>query len=177
VRRRLLEPRPRADGGLHRERRSFINQAHIDRIIVEGGRATGVELAGGRTLRASQFVASTVDVNQTFQEMVGPDQLPATSTPRWTTHHYTPWALYGVHLALNEAPRYTSTDFDPNVNRAMKQNIGSETLEQLMGVHRRCRTRRSPPRSSIGAGPPDDDRPDPARAGTSTPPYAWHVVP
>jgi phytoene dehydrogenase-like protein len=155
---------------------SFVNQAHIDRIIVEGGRATGVELAGGRTLRASQFVASTVDVNQTFQEMVGPDQLPADFNAKVDNHHYTPWALYGVHLALNEAPRYTSTDFDPNVNRAMKQNIGSETLEQLMGVHKAVQDKTIPTEIQFGAGPLTMIDPTQAPPGKHTA-YAWHVVP
>jgi phytoene dehydrogenase-like protein len=155
---------------------TFVNQAHVERIVVEGGRATGVELARGRTLRASQFVASTVDVNQTFQQMVGPEQLPDEFSAKVERHHYTPWGLYGVHLALNEAPRYTSTDFDPNVNRAMKQNIGSETLEQLMGVHKAVQDKRMPTEIQFGAGPLTMIDPTQAPPGKHTA-YAWHVVP
>ncbi len=55
---------------------TFINQARIERIILDGGRATGVETSDGRVIRARRFVASTVDVNQTFQQMIGPEQLP-----------------------------------------------------------------------------------------------------
>lgn len=155
---------------------TFLNQAEVERIVVEGGRATGVELAGGRTLRARRFVASTIDVHGTFHDMVGREQLPAAFDTRVDAHHYTPWALFGVHLALREPPRYTSTDFDPNVNRAMKQNIGSETLEQLMGVHRAVQEKRMPTEIQFGAGPLTVIDPTQAPPGMHTA-YAWHVVP
>src|SRR6202163_3594323 len=50
-------------------------QVRIDRIVVEGGRAAGIALADGRTVRAN-FVASTIDVHQTFESLIGPEQLP-----------------------------------------------------------------------------------------------------
>ena len=43
-------------------------QAHVARIVIEGGRATGIALADERTVRARQFVASTLDVHQTFED-------------------------------------------------------------------------------------------------------------
>src|SRR5713101_8866530 len=50
-------------------------QVAIDRIVIEGGRASGIALADGRTVRA-KFVASTLDVHQTFEKLVGREQLP-----------------------------------------------------------------------------------------------------
>src|SRR6187551_437124 len=52
-------------------------QVRTDKIIIENGRASGIELDDGRTVRARQFVASTIDVHQTFEQMVGREQLPA----------------------------------------------------------------------------------------------------
>ncbi len=155
---------------------TFINQARIERIILDGGRAVGVETSDGTVLRGRRFVASTVDVNQTFQQMIGPEQLPAQFAAKVGAHHYTPWALYGVHLALREAPRYTSTGFDPNVNRALKQNIGSETLDQLMGVQAAVRDKLMPNDIQFGAGSPTTIDPTQAPPGMHTA-YAWHVVP
>lgn len=155
---------------------TFVNQAPVERIVLEGGRATGVELADGGVLRARRFVASTVDVHQTFDEMIGPDQLPAAFTDKVAGHHYTPWALYGVHLALSEPPRYTSNTFDPDVDRAMKQNIGSESLEALMGVHRAVAAKQMPTEIQFGAGPLTMIDPTQAPPGKHTA-YAWHVVP
>jgi phytoene dehydrogenase-like protein len=52
-------------------------QVRIDRILIEAGKATGIALADGRTVRARQFVSSTIDVHQTFENLVGRSQLPA----------------------------------------------------------------------------------------------------
>src|SRR5215469_13146121 len=49
----------------------FQNQVEIDRIVIEGGRATGVAVGDGRTVRAKHFVASTLDVHQTFESLIG----------------------------------------------------------------------------------------------------------
>lgn len=48
----------------------------VHRILVEKGRATGVELAGGAVHRA-RAVISNADVRRTFLELVGREHLPA----------------------------------------------------------------------------------------------------
>ena len=55
----------------------FAPQVELDRIIIEGGQATGIALKDGRTVRARQFVASTLNVHQTFEDYIGRAQLPA----------------------------------------------------------------------------------------------------
>ena len=68
---------------------TFQPQVDIERIVIEGGRATGIALDDGRIVRAKQFVASTLDVHQTFESLIGREQLPqqfckkldASSTP------------------------------------------------------------------------------------------------
>ena len=52
-------------------------QVNIARILVEGGKASGIVLQDGRTVRARQFVASTLDVHQTFETLIGREQMPA----------------------------------------------------------------------------------------------------
>ena len=155
---------------------TFLNQAHVSRIIIEGGRATGVELADGRTIRARQFVASTLDVHQTFESLIGREQLPAELLAKLDKFKYTRWTLFGVHLALREAPNYASSAFDPNVNRALKYNIGSETIASLMQAHDEVEQGRVPSRTQFGAGALTVIDPKQAPPGRHTA-YAWHVVP
>ncbi len=79
-------------------------QAHVARIVIEGGRATGIALADEHTVRARQFVASTLDVHQTFETMIGRAQLPEDFRRKLDGFKYTPWSLYGLHLALQREP-------------------------------------------------------------------------
>lgn len=150
--------------------------AHVERIIVEAGRATGVELAGGRTLRARQFVASTIDVPQTFRKMVGFEQLPAAYQKKMENFKHTDWSLYGLHLCLKELPRHLGTEFDPNVNRAQKVNLGCESLEQLFALHAEVAAKKIPSRVSFGTGQITYFDPTQAPRGYHTA-YAWHAMP
>ncbi|HUF99070.1 MAG TPA: NAD(P)/FAD-dependent oxidoreductase [Ilumatobacter sp.] len=154
----------------------FLNHSHVDRIIVEAGRATGVELADGSTIRARQFVASTVDVDQTFNRMVGPEQLPTEYVDKVNGFKHTGWTLFGIHLALRELPRYTSEQFDPNINKALKYNIGCESLEQLFTLHDEVDAGKVPSRVSFGTGHITYFDPSQAPPGHHTA-YGWHAMP
>jgi phytoene dehydrogenase-like protein len=155
---------------------TFLNQAHVERIVVDGGRATGVELADGRSLRARRFVASTVDVPQTFGEMLDPADLPAEYRRKVEDFRGTPWTLFGLHLALREPPRYASAGFDPNVNRALKYNVGSESIASLEAAHADVVAGRFPGQIQFGGGALTQLDPSQAPPGFHTA-YAWHVVP
>jgi len=150
-------------------------QVRIERIVVEGGRATGIALADGRTVRAN-FVASTIDVHQTFEDMIGREQLPEAMRAKLDGFQYTAWALYGLHLALHESPRFAAATFDPNINRALKWSIGADTMEDLFAAHRDVQAGRVPSLVQFGAGPLSLIDPTQAPPGKHTT-YAWHVMP
>ncbi|HYO41261.1 MAG TPA: NAD(P)/FAD-dependent oxidoreductase [Nocardioidaceae bacterium] len=157
---------------------TFLNHADVTKVVVSQNRATGVELADGRSFSARQFVSSTLNVHQTFDGLVTKDQLTPEFVAKVDRFHYTPWALFGLHLALEEAPRYTSTDYDPDVNNALKFNIGSETLQKLMSVHDVVKEGRVPGPDDIqfGAGAMTVIDPTQAPAGKHLA-YAWQIVP
>src|SRR3984957_558725 len=150
-------------------------QVRIERIVVEGGRAAGIALADGRTVGAN-FVASTIDVHQTFESLVGREQLPEAMRRKLDKFQYPAWALYGLHLALHESPRFAAATFDPNINRALKWSIGADTMEDLFAAHRDVQVGRVPPLVQFGAGPLSLIDPTQAPPGKHTT-YAWHVMP
>ena len=154
---------------------TFQPQVSIDRIVVEGGRATGIALADGRTVRAN-FVASTIDVHQTFESLIGREQLPETMRRKLDNFQYTAWALYGLHLALHESPRFAAATFDPNINRALKWSIGAETMDDLFKAHQDVVAGKIPDIVQFGAGPLSLLDPTQAPPGKHTT-YAWHVMP
>ena len=150
-------------------------QIAIDRIIIEGGQATGIALADGRTVRA-KFIASTLDVHQTFEQLVGRGQLPEPFRRKLDGFRYTPWTIYGLHLALHESPRFAAASFDPNIDRALKWSIGAETMEDLFAAHRDVQAGRVPKLVQFGSGPLSLLDPTQAPPGKHTT-YAWHVMP
>lgn len=155
---------------------TYINQAPVERIVVEQGRATGVELTDGRVFRAGGFVASTLDVHTTFEDLIGRDQLPAEYVRKLDGFKYTGWTLFGLHLALNESPSFKANRFNPNIDRAMKWSIGAETSEDLFSAVAEVQAGKVPKTIQFGAGPLsllDPTQAPPSKHTT----YAWHIMP
>lgn len=155
---------------------TLINKAEASRIVVENGRATGVELTDGRSFSARQFVASCIDVPQTWNKLVGRDQLPADYVKKVDDFKQTAWGLFGVHLALNEAPSYIGADTNPSINKALKYNVGAETMEELFELHNQVAEGRIPDLVSFGTGHVTQFDPSQAPEGKSTA-YAWYAMP
>src|SRR5256712_4293562 len=83
----------------------------VERIRVQGGRAVGVWLGGGRTIDA-KAVVSTADPKRTFLQMLEPDQLPAEfrrSVGAIKMHG----AAMKVNCALSELPRWNAAGQTP----------------------------------------------------------------
>jgi len=155
---------------------TFQPQVAVEKIVIEGGRATGIALADGRTVRARQFVASTIDVHQTLEDLLGRDQLPEHFVQKLDKFQYTAWTLYGLHLALHESPRFAAETFDPNINVALKWSVGAESMEDLFTAHQDVQAGRIPRLVQFGSGPLSLLDPTQAPPGKYTT-YAWHVMP
>jgi len=154
----------------------FQPQVNIERILIEGGKASGIVLADGRTVRARQFVASTLDVHQTFETLIGRQQLPTAFLQKIDKFQYTKWSLFGLHLALHEPARLAAEAFDPNIHRTLKWSLGAETMEDLMAAHKDVVAGHVPGIVQFGAGPLSVLDPTQAPPGKHTQ-YAWHVMP
>lgn len=155
---------------------TYLEGAGAERVEVDSGRATAVTFADGRSIRARRFVASTLDVHQTFTRLVSRDALHDAFVDRVDGFRRTNWALFGLHLALREPPRYGSATFDPHVNRAMKYNIGSESIAGLKRAHAEVEAGIIPTDVQFGAGALTVLDPTQAPPGCHTA-YAWHLVP
>jgi phytoene dehydrogenase-like protein len=154
----------------------FAAQVELDRIVIEGGKATGIALKDGRTVRAKQFVASTMDVHQTFEKYIGRSQLPAAFQKKLDAFEYTKWTIFGLHLALHEPVQFHAEKFDPNIRRTLKWSLGAETMEDLLAAHQDTMANRVPQIVQFGSGPLSVIDPTQAPPGKHTT-YAWHVMP
>jgi phytoene dehydrogenase-like protein len=107
----------------------ILDSSQVNNIIIEDGRVAGVELWEGRTLR-SPVVASSLDPETTFLDLVGPDNLPGhlkDDVSRWELDK---WSYTTVHVATDEPPEYISRD--PWVRDSFMTIVGIESTEQLL---------------------------------------------
>ncbi|MHB1343745.1 MAG: phytoene desaturase family protein [Thermoleophilia bacterium] len=104
----------------------------IQRIIIEDGRAVGVEMEDGAVHRADKFVASSLDPHQTFLNYVGEENLDAGFVTRVKDWQWDTWSLNGVHLALSEPPDFTAARWNPDVNKAFVHVLGYDTHEDMI---------------------------------------------
>ena len=79
--------------------------AEVAEILVAGGRATGVRLAGGEVLSA-RCVASNADAHVTFEKLMPPDRLPAKFREAVSRIDYSSASLK-INLAVRELPDFT----------------------------------------------------------------------
>lgn len=103
----------------------------VSRILVDGGRAAGVELCDGTRVRARKLVASSIAVEQTFLSLLDPDAVPAPIRQEAERTPHMDWSFFSVHLALDRAPRYSAAAFDPDVDHAWVVNLGYESPEEI----------------------------------------------
>lgn len=150
---------------------------HVEEIVVESGRAVGVRLRSGETVRARRFVASAVDVKQTVLELVDPSTLGAGLVQRIRDFRLDDSSLFGVHLVLSEPIRYRAERRDPDVGRALRYIIGMDGTDDLLSERIAAREGRLPDgRLVVMTGSPSRHDPSLARDGAHTA-YGWVMVP
>lgn len=114
--------------------------SHVTRVLVEGGAAVGVEVHGGDRYYADKAVVSSVDLYQTFVDLVGEEHLQPAFLQKVKNFRLDEFSIFGVHLALREPPRFRAAAFDPHLDRALKWDMGLETpadYQTLWGQIRR----------------------------------------
>ncbi|HMF12510.1 MAG TPA: NAD(P)/FAD-dependent oxidoreductase, partial [Gemmataceae bacterium] len=123
-------------------------------ILVQNGRACGVELDDGERIAAQGFVASGLNPQQTFLELVDANALPSSVRQQAEGYRYNLLApLFALNLALNEPPRYRAAEKRPELNRAFMIIMGLERLEQFYEIVRAHEQGRTPPTVTWGACP------------------------
>jgi phytoene dehydrogenase-like protein len=85
----------------------------VERIIVENGKAVGLELEDGSSVRARKLVASSINVEQTFLKMLDRDLLSDGFVEATKSTPHMDWSYFSVHLAMQRAPQYKAAEFDP----------------------------------------------------------------
>ena len=108
---------------------TIVDAAEVTRILMENGRAAGVQTAEGRVLR-SKVVMSTLDPQTTFLDLVGPEHVPQPLKEMVEGWKLDKWSFNTLHVASKEPPRYASDD--PWIDDAFMVIFGIESMDQLL---------------------------------------------
>ena len=118
---------------------------HVEKILVQDGRAAGVRLRDGREWKARLAVVSNGDPYSTFVDMVGEDELPRTFVERVKDIQCDEFSYFQVHLALKTPVRYAlHVANDPAVAQAMNVNLGPEKPQDVEEMWKEIRTGQFP---------------------------------
>jgi phytoene dehydrogenase-like protein len=112
---------------------SVLTSKPVSRVVVEGGRATGVVTADGSTYEATRAVVSTLHITD-LPSMVGEGNLPESyraGVARWQPS----LAMFAAHYALSEAPRFrTEAGHMESVTMGGLESMGS--LQRMLAGYR-----------------------------------------
>jgi phytoene dehydrogenase-like protein len=108
------------------------NNQRIQRIIVEGGAAKGVEMEDGKVYEATKAVISSIDPHQTFLELIEEDKLDGELAQKIKGWEWESYSLLGIHSALEERPRFSAADSNQGIDDAFIYILGYEKLDDLV---------------------------------------------
>jgi len=148
----------------------------LKRILMCQGRAAGVELATGERIMAKGVVASGLNPQQTFLDLLDGGQLSPTVRKQAEGFQYNLLApLFALNLALQEPPRYEAAQRQPELDRAFMVILGLERMGQFHEIVAAHEKGEIPPAVIWGAAPTLFD-PDQAPAGKHTA-FMWEKLP
>jgi phytoene dehydrogenase-like protein len=167
---RALENAVRESGG---EIRLLTEPA---RIVVENGKAVGVETREGEIIRARTFVASALNPQQTFLDLLDETFVPREIRDLASKFQYNLLApLFALHLNLNEAPQYAAAKNNPALAKAFMVIMGLDHVDQFTDIVRHHEAGTVPDTVMWGAAPSLFD-PTQAPQGKHTA-FMWEKLP
>src|SRR6185436_19612587 len=105
------------------------------RILVENGKAVGMETREGETIRARQFVVSSLNPHQTFLDLLDEALMPRELQDRASAFQYNLLApLFALNLTLREPPRYAAAKNRPELDRAFMVIMGLDHVDQFNDI-------------------------------------------
>lgn len=145
-------------------------------IVVENGKAVGVETREGEILRAKSFVASALNPQQTFLDLLDETLVPRDLRDLAAKFQYNLLApLFALHLNLREAPRYAAAKDNPALERAFMVIMGLDHIDQFGDIVRHHEAGTEPDTVMWGATPSLFDTTQ-APAGHHTA-FMWEKLP
>jgi phytoene dehydrogenase-like protein len=145
-------------------------------ILVENGKAVGVETTAGEIFRVRHFIASGLNPQQTFLELIDEAFVPKEWREKAKDFQYNLIApLFALNLNLNAPPKYKAAENNPDLDKALMVILGLEHFRQYPEIVNHHEKGTIPPTVMWGSCPTVFD-PSQAPAGKHTA-FMWEKLP
>jgi len=155
---------------------TVLTNARVGSIDVDNGKATGVTLTDGRSIKAKKFVASATPAPITMLELVGGEHLDPSLRDDLANYRWLEEALFGTHWALSGRPVFKAEVRHPEMPHALNLALGYESSDDLEAHMHAIRAAEQTAEGPIHASIPTLHDPTQAPAGYHTT-FGWHFVP
>ncbi len=107
----------------------ILENAEVTKVLIENGRATGVEMFDGQIVKA-KTVVSSLDPESTFLRLVGEEKLPknlAAYAKRWSWEHS---SFFTTHIATQEPVHYNCDD--RRISTTFMNILGIDSMDDVV---------------------------------------------
>jgi len=109
---------------------------HVEKAIIENGKATGIRLADGTEIKANKLVVSTLAPWQLLFDLIGEEHVPEKMAKRVRLLDKSFGCLMWYSFAVHEAPTYKAEAFNPDIHECMW--LGLQPDPDPMHIAREC---------------------------------------
>jgi len=110
----------------------ILGSQSVKRILVNNGRACGIETEAGDVMEANKAVLSTLNPEQTFLKFIGDENLDGEFLEQIKLWQWEKWSLLQIHLALEGPPDFKIAAQEPELNRGLVYVLGYENTQDLL---------------------------------------------
>ncbi len=107
----------------------ILENAEVSKIIMENGKAAGVEIFDGQVIKA-KTVVSSLDPQSTFLNLVGKEHLPQDLASYSENWKWDKSSFFTTHIAINEPLNYMSQD--KNIDSTFMNIVGIESMDDVV---------------------------------------------
>ena len=119
----------------------IITSSRVRKILVENGRAIGVELEGGKQIGAKRLIASSTDPATLILKLIGEDYVDTNISSSIKRMEWGD-SIFGIYLALNGKLEYKSGQEE--VAKSCQVHISPPGLENFSKIFYECRSGKLP---------------------------------
>ena len=107
----------------------------VEKILVEGGKATGIRLEDGTEVKARKLVLSGVDPQQLCLNLLGEDKITPRVARRVKNIEDTYTTITWYDYALHNPPDYLAKSFNPDIGECAWLTLSNRDEERLVKEH------------------------------------------